>query len=68
MGAVMPIFAVIFAAAVDILSYEDRDAARAESVFYGIMFAVLGLGCFLLVFMQGFMFGVSGGLPVNNRI
>jgi ABC-type Mn2+/Zn2+ transport system permease subunit len=60
MGAVMPIFAVIFAAAVGILSYEDREAARSESVFYGVMFAVLGLGCFLLVFLQGFMFGISG--------
>jgi Na+/melibiose symporter-like transporter len=66
MGAVMPIFAVIFASAVGILSYEDREAARSESVFYGVMFAVLGLGCFLLVFVQGFMFGISG-LWTNER-
>jgi Na+/melibiose symporter-like transporter len=60
MGAVMPIFAVIFSAAVGILSYTDVEAARSESIFYGIMFAILGLGCCLLVCIQGLMFGISG--------
>ena len=65
MGAVMPIFAIIFAAAVGILSYEDEAAARSESIFYGVMFAILGLGCCILVSVQGFMFGISGEILCN---
>ena len=34
--------------------------ARDESVFYAIMFGLLGIGSMLAQFLQGFMFGISG--------
>ena len=60
MGAILPIFAVIFSSAVKILSYKDETAARSDSIFYGVMFTILGLGCCMLLSLQGFMFGISG--------
>ena len=34
--------------------------ARDESVYYAIMFGLLGIGSMLAMFLQGFMFGISG--------
>ena len=38
----------------------DFFQARDESVYYAIMFGLLGIGSMLAMFLQGFMFGISG--------
>jgi len=60
MGGSMPVFSVLFGDVTAILGYEDTQKARDESVFYAIMFGLLGIGSMLAQFLQGFMFGISG--------
>ena len=60
MGALMPIFAILFGSILGVISYEDEQKARDESGFYAVMFFLLGLGACTAQFLQGFMFAVSG--------
>jgi len=60
MGALMPIFAILFGNVLGVISYTDIQKAREESVFYAGMFCILGVGTFIVNFFQGFMFGLSG--------
>jgi hypothetical protein len=60
MGAIMPIFAILFGNILGVISYDDEQKARDESVFYAVMFFLLGLGSCTAQFLQGFMFAVSG--------
>merc|ERR1712106_55546 len=60
MGAVMPVFAVIFGDILGVLGYEDIDQARADSVYYSCLFLILGFYSFMVMFLQGWMFGISG--------
>ena len=60
MGGVMPIFSLLFGDVTGILAYQDTDKAREESVYYAVMFGLLGLGSTVAMFLQGLMFGISG--------
>merc|ERR1719422_884331 len=60
MGAVMPLFAVIFGDILGVLGYEDIDKARADSIKYSLLFLLLGFFSFMVMFLQGLMFGISG--------
>jgi hypothetical protein len=40
--------------------YQDTEKARDESVYYALMFGLLGLGSTVATFLQGLMFGISG--------
>ena len=60
MGAIMPIFAILFGQILGVISYEDEQKARDESGFYAVMFFLLGLGSCTAQFLQGFMFAISG--------
>merc|ERR1719495_482350 len=60
MGAVMPIFAIIFGDILGVLGYEDIQKARDESVQYSLLFLALGFFAFMVMFLQGWMFGISG--------
>ena len=52
MGAVMPLFGIIFGNILGVLSYEDTQKARDESVGYAGWFVGLGLFAFLTQFIQ----------------
>ena len=52
MGAVMPVFAVIFGDILGVLGYEDIDQARADSVYYSCLFLILGFYSFMVMFLQ----------------
>jgi len=60
MGAVMPLFAVIFGDILGVLGYEDIEKARADSIKYSLLFLLLGFFSFMVMFLQGLMFGISG--------
>ena len=60
MGAIMPIFAILFGNILGVISYDDEQKARDESGFYAVMFFLLGLGSCTAQFLQGFMFAISG--------
>merc|ERR1719483_1975780 len=60
MGAVMPLFAVIFGDILGVLGYEDIDKAREDSIYYSFLFLALAVYAFTLMFLQGWMFGISG--------
>merc|ERR1719233_1108093 len=60
MGAVMPLFAVIFGDILGVLGYEDIEKARSDSIYYSLLFLLLGFFSFLVMFLQGLMFGISG--------
>jgi ABC-type multidrug transport system fused ATPase/permease subunit len=66
MGAIMPIFAILFGNILGVISYEDEQKARDESGFYAVMFFLLGLGSCTAQFLQGFMFAVSGEILTSR--
>ena len=39
----MPLFAVIFGDILGVLSYEDRDKAMSETIWYAMWFVLLGV-------------------------
>ena len=51
-GAVLPVFAVIFGDILGVLAYEDIAQARSDSVYYSYLFSVLGLFAFTMMFLQ----------------
>ena len=60
MGGAMSLFSVLFGAVAAIVSYEDLELAKSESVHYAVMFGLLGIGSTLLMALQGIMFAISG--------
>jgi ATP-binding cassette subfamily B (MDR/TAP) protein 1 len=63
MGGAMALFSILFGAVARTVSYEDLEVAREEAVTYAIMFGMLGVGCVILMTLQGLMFGISGLEP-----
>jgi ABC-type multidrug transport system fused ATPase/permease subunit len=59
MGASMPVYAILFGEVLGLLS-KPIDVAREESVFYSIMFLVVGVVVGLAMFLQVAMFTVAG--------
>ena len=55
MAAVAPAFALLFGNVLEILSWEDLDAAREQSKVYSFMFIGLGLSSGLAMFLQGLL-------------
>ena len=53
MAAVAPAFALLFGNVLEILSWEDLNAAREQSKVYSFMFIGLGLSSGLAMFLQG---------------
>jgi len=60
MGALMPIFSILFGDILGVIAYPDTQKARDESVFYAWMFVLLGVGSLTVQFVQGFSFAYSG--------
>merc|ERR1719362_969649 len=66
MGAVMPLFGIIFGDILGVLSYPDQDPengiqrARDESVSYALWFVALGFFAFVTQFLQALMFSIAG--------
>ena len=52
MGAVMPVFAVIFGDILGVLAYEDIAQATSDSIYYSCLLLVLGLLGFTVMFLQ----------------
>ena len=52
MGAVGPIFALLFGDVLNLLSWQDIEAARQKSFEYSMLFLILGLGSGLAMFVQ----------------
>ena len=59
MGASMPVYAILFGEVLGLLS-QPIDTARSESVFYSIMFLVVGVVVGAAMFFQVSMFTVAG--------
>ena len=51
----MPLFAVIFGDILGVLSYEDRDKAMSETIWYAMWFVLLGVFAFLTQFIQVYL-------------
>ena len=60
MAAVAPAFALLFGNVLEILSWEDLDAAREQSKVYSFMFIGLGLSSGLAMFLQGLLVKYQG--------
>lgn len=56
MGAVGPIFALLFGDVLHLLSWQDIEAARAKSFEYSMMFLLLGLASGAAMFLQVCLF------------
>lgn len=52
LGAVMPVFGILFGEVLGILGYSDTQAARDDSVTYAIYFVFTGIGSGLAMFLQ----------------
>ena len=59
MGASMPIYAILFGEVLGLLS-DPVEAARNESIWYSLMFLLLGVVVGLAMFIQIAMFTVAG--------
>ena len=59
MGALMPVFAFLFGEMLGTLS-QPADKARQDSVFYAIIFIVVGILAGIAMFLQSLMFSMSG--------
>ena len=60
MAAVAPAFALLFGNVLEILSWEDLNAAREQSKVYSFMFIGLGLSSGLAMFLQGLLLKCLG--------
>jgi hypothetical protein len=60
MGALMPLFAILFGEILGVIAYADAQKARDESKYYAGMFVLLGVGTLTVQSLQGFMFAISG--------
>ncbi|CAG8448762.1 17258_t:CDS:10 [Acaulospora morrowiae] len=60
-GAIMPLFSIIFATLLDVLSKTDRPhELRHDANFWALMFLLLAIASFLANFFQNFSFIISG--------
>ncbi|XP_069945791.1 ATP-dependent translocase ABCB1-like [Cherax quadricarinatus] len=60
MGATTPIFAILFGEVLGTLSLAEESEARREANHYALMFLVLGTVIAFAMFMQIYMFSLSG--------
>uniref|UniRef100_A0A3Q2XLB5 ATP-binding cassette, sub-family B (MDR/TAP), member 4 n=1 Tax=Hippocampus comes TaxID=109280 RepID=A0A3Q2XLB5_HIPCM len=61
-GAMQPLFAVIFSKIITVFAEPDLNVVQQKSLFFSLMFAVIGAVSFVTMFLQGFCFGKSGEL------
>ncbi|XP_061676126.1 ATP-dependent translocase ABCB1-like isoform X2 [Syngnathoides biaculeatus] len=59
-GAMQPLFAVIFSKIITVFAEPDLNIVRQKSLFFSLMFVVIGAVSFFTMFLQGFCFGKSG--------
>ncbi|XP_006138405.2 ATP-binding cassette sub-family B member 5 isoform X1 [Pelodiscus sinensis] len=60
-GACHPAFSIIFAKIITIFSIkDDPERIRHEANIFSIIFAAIGVVCFITWFLQGFLYGRSG--------
>ena len=68
MGAVMPVFAILFGDILGVLGYTNTQEARDASETYAIYFLLVGVAAGVAMFLQAFMFALSGeNLTVRLR-
>ena len=60
MGAVMPVFSILFGEVLGVLAYEDTQKARDESIKFSLMFCGLAVYSLVIMLFQGWMFAISG--------
>merc|ERR1719394_2155514 len=60
MGAVMPLFGIIFGDILGVMAYEDTNQARKESVTFALYFVALGFFALITQSIQGLMFSIAG--------
>ena len=60
MGAVMPVFSILFGEVLGVLAYEDTQRARDDSIKFSLMFCGLAAYSLLIMLFQGWMFAISG--------
>ncbi|XP_051921755.1 ATP-binding cassette, sub-family B (MDR/TAP), member 4 isoform X3 [Hippocampus zosterae] len=61
-GAMQPLFAVIFSKIITVFAEPDLNVVQQKSLFFSLMFVVIGAVSFVTMFLQGFCFGKSGEL------
>lgn len=67
-GAVMPVYAILFGDVLGVVGYTNSQEARDASVTYAIYFIVVGVVAGIAMFLQAFMFAISGeNLTVRMR-
>lgn len=73
MGSIGPIFALLFGDVLNLLSWQDIEAARLKSFEYSMMFLILGLTSGVAMFLQVFcdtfrhlLFWFAKGIDVGN--
>ncbi|KAK7086307.1 tRNA N6-adenosine threonylcarbamoyltransferase [Halocaridina rubra] len=59
-GSTTPIYAVLFGEVFGTLSLTDDAEAREEANFYALMFLIVGIVAAISMFMQAYMFSLSG--------
>ena len=59
-ASLLPLLSIVFGKVLGVLGYEDSRLARSESVFYALLFLLLGCLAALAELLQGWMFGISG--------
>ncbi|XP_014662073.1 PREDICTED: multidrug resistance protein 1-like [Priapulus caudatus] len=59
-GAVMPMFAIIFAEVLGVFSIPDINEQERKSNLYSLMFLLIGVAAGITMFLQGYLFGYSG--------
>jgi ABC-type multidrug transport system fused ATPase/permease subunit len=60
MAALMPVFAILFGDILGVLGYPDTAQARSESVYYTLLFLLLGTVAAVSELLKGWMFAISG--------
>ncbi|KAK8735748.1 hypothetical protein OTU49_005300 [Cherax quadricarinatus] len=61
-GVIMPAYAVLFGEVLGTLSIAEPDEARREADLYALLFLVMGFIAAVSMFMQAYMFALSGEL------
>ena len=66
MGSLMPVFAFLFGEMLGTLS-QPADKARQDSIFYAIVFVVVGVFAGIAMFLQSLMFSMSGKFKMSKN-
>ncbi|XP_054723912.1 ATP-dependent translocase ABCB1-like, partial [Uloborus diversus] len=59
-GIHFPLYGIIFGDILGVLSNDDTDVVRKESVYYSLLFLLLAVTSFIFTFLQTFMFSIAG--------